>query len=110
MDKENIAKAGLAALWVDGQVMDIGHLGLGHWGGLQGGAVEVNNCVRPEGKCHQVPHQLAIRPCAKTSLRPSCDLDREALGGLEKVSVIGELLKFKNVGDIGCDERANDKR
>ena len=95
---------------MDGEVVNIENLGLAHRGGLELGAVQIQGFVASERNCDQIAHEMAIEPGTKAGLGAGGDLDRKALGGLEVVPGIGELLQFKNVVNIGRDEWPDNER
>ena len=95
---------------MNGKVVNVENLGLTHRGGLDLGAVQIKWFVASERNCDQIAHELAIEPGTKAGLGAGGNLDRKALGGLEVVPGVGELLKFKNVVNIGRDEWPDNER
>jgi hypothetical protein len=109
MDQKHIAQACFVTLWANGEVVNIENLGLAHGGGFELGAVQIEWFVASERHRDQIPHELAIEPCTKAGLGAGGNLDREALSGFKVVPGIGQLLKFKNMSNIVCDEWTDDK-
>ena len=109
VDKQHIAQTCLAALRMDGEVVDIEHLGLAHGGGLEIGAVQMEWFIARERDRDQIAHELTLEPGPKAGLGAGCNLDGEAVGRFQVVPGIGQLLKFKNVINIRRNKGPNDK-